>query len=230
MEPRSAAESAHGTPALLSELNGTPTQIKFQHWFNASHPSRLSKFSGGNPEFGIKLSDCTLTNITALAVLVTWQASIGCVMASNHSSIVIDDRIQVVDGRLLHLILLADTELTQIQIPTTQHYIRGFTMEMGKQSAQSFIIKNLFCMWKTQHLFTLKWVKISGACRSISGGGLLFTVHLPDRKVHHVIDFIPPDETPKGEAFQLDDQNIGQTPQQQLFRGLSVLLALWTVP
>ena len=97
-------------------------------------------------KIGIKLSDCTLTNVTALAVLVTWQASIGCVVASNHSSVVIDDCIQVVDGRLLHLILLPDTELTQIQIPTT-HYIRGLAMEMGTQSTQrGFIIENLFCM------------------------------------------------------------------------------------
>lgn len=58
----------------------------------------------------------------------------------------------------------------------------------------------------------------------------LFTVHLPDGKIHHVVDLIPPDEAPEGEAFELDDQNVGQTPQQQLLGGLSVLLALWTVP
>lgn len=57
-----------------------------------------------------------------------------------------------------------------------------------------------------------------------------FQVHSPDRKVDHVVDLIPPDETPEGEAFELDDQNIWQTPQKQLLGGLSVLLALWTVP
>lgn len=58
----------------------------------------------------------------------------------------------------------------------------------------------------------------------------LFPVHSPDGKVDHVVDLIPPDETPEGEAFELNDQNIGQTPQKQLLGGLSVLLALWTVP
>ncbi len=58
----------------------------------------------------------------------------------------------------------------------------------------------------------------------------LFTLRLPDGKVNHVVDLIPPDEAPEGEAFELDDQNVGQTPQQQLLGGLSVLLALWTVP
>lgn len=55
-----------------------------------------------------------LTNVTALAVLVAWQASVGGVVAADHSSVVVDDGIQVVDGGLLHLflILLADTELT----------------------------------------------------------------------------------------------------------------------
>lgn len=55
-------------------------------------------------------------------------------------------------------------------------------------------------------------------------------MHLPDRKVNHVVDLISPDEASEGEAFELDDQNVWQTPQQQLFGGLSVLLALWTVP
>lgn len=62
----------------------------------------------------------TLTNIAALAVLVTRQTSIGCVVASYHSSIMIDDGIQVIDRRLLHFILLANTELTKIQIPTSE--------------------------------------------------------------------------------------------------------------
>lgn len=53
---------------------------------------------------------------------------------------------------------------------------------------------------------------------------------LLDGKVDHVIDLVSPDETPEGEAFKLDDQHIGQTPQKQLLGGFSVLLALWTVP
>ena len=69
---------------------------------------------------GINLTDCTLTDITALAVLVTRQASVGRVVASYHSSIVVDDCIQVIDRWLLHLVLLADAELTQIQIPRRQ--------------------------------------------------------------------------------------------------------------
>lgn len=52
----------------------------------------------------------------------------------------------------------------------------------------------------------------------------------PDRKVDHVIDLVPPDEASEGETFELDDQNVRQTPQQELLGGLSVLLALWTVP
>lgn len=68
---------------------------------------------------------CTLTNITTLAVLITWQASVSRVVASYHSSIVVDDCIQVIDGGVLHLVLLANTELTQIQIPAGQNNIRG---------------------------------------------------------------------------------------------------------
>lgn len=56
------------------------------------------------------------------------------------------------------------------------------------------------------------------------------TVCPPDREVHHVVDLVPPDEAPEGEAFELDDQDVGQTPQQQLLGGLAVLLALWAVP
>lgn len=80
----------------------------------------------------MNLIDCTLTNIAALAVLVTWQPSVGCVVTSYHSSIVVDDCIQVVDGGLLHLILLANTELTQIQVPRRQGYIRGLAIKIGE--------------------------------------------------------------------------------------------------
>lgn len=81
---------------------------------------------------GKDLVDCALTNIAALAVFVTWQASIGCVVTAYHPSIVVDDCIQVVDGGLLHLILLANTELTQIQVPRRQGYIRGFALKVGE--------------------------------------------------------------------------------------------------
>lgn len=53
---------------------------------------------------------------------------------------------------------------------------------------------------------------------------------LPDGEVHHVVDLVPPDETPEGEALQLDDEHVGQSPQQQLLGRLAMLLALWAVP
>lgn len=37
-------------------------------------------------------------------------------MSSDHSTIVVDDSIEVVDGRLLHVTLVTDTELTQVQV------------------------------------------------------------------------------------------------------------------
>lgn len=52
----------------------------------------------------------------------------------------------------------------------------------------------------------------------------------PDRKVNHVVDLVPPDEAPEGEAFELDDQDVGETPEQQLLGSLTMLLALWTIP
>lgn len=39
---------------------------------------------------------------------------------------------------------------------------------------------------------------------------------VPDRKVNHVVDLVPPDEASEGETFELDDQDVGQTPQKQL--------------
>lgn len=59
---------------------------------------------------------CTLTDITALTVLVAGQPGVGCVVAPNHPPVVVDDCIQVVN-RLLHLILHADTEPAQVQVP-----------------------------------------------------------------------------------------------------------------
>lgn len=38
-------------------------------------------------------------------------------MASDHSPVVVDDGVQVVDGGLLHVVLLADAELAQVQVP-----------------------------------------------------------------------------------------------------------------
>lgn len=98
-----------------------------------------------NTRMGINLIVRTLTNIAALAVLITRQASVGRVVASYHSSIVVDDCIQVIDGGLLHLVLLADTEITQIQIPTRQHYVRELGMKTGERRNQSFA-------------FTIRWV------------------------------------------------------------------------
>lgn len=70
----------------------------------------------------------TLTNITALTVLVTRQPSVGRVVASYHPPVVVDDCVQVVDRRLLHLILLAYTELTQVQVPSRQQHTSGFSL------------------------------------------------------------------------------------------------------
>lgn len=58
----------------------------------------------------------------------------------------------------------------------------------------------------------------------------VFCFFLPDGKVDHVVDFISPNETPEGKAFELDDEHIWQSPQQQLLGGLSVLLTFRTVP
>lgn len=53
---------------------------------------------------------------------------------------------------------------------------------------------------------------------------------LPDGKINHVVDFIPPNEAPEGEALELDDEHVWQTPQQQLLGGFAVLLTFGTVP
>jgi len=66
-----------------------------------------------------------LTDVTALAVLVAGQPGVGRVVASDHPPVMVDDGVQVVDGRLLHLVLLADAELTEIQIPARRDSIRG---------------------------------------------------------------------------------------------------------
>lgn len=58
-----------------------------------------------------KQTDRKLTDVTALAVLVARQAGISCVVASYHSSVVVDDRVQVINGGLLHIVLLAYAEL-----------------------------------------------------------------------------------------------------------------------
>lgn len=64
----------------------------------------------------------TLTDVAALTVLVARQPSVGRVVASYHPSVVVDHCVQVVDRRLLHLVLLADTELTQVQVPSRQQH------------------------------------------------------------------------------------------------------------
>lgn len=63
-----------------------------------------------------------------------------------------------------------------------------------------------------------------------NGHSLLPESASPDGEVHHVVDLVPPDEAPEGEALELDDQDVGQPPQEQLLGGLTVLLALGTVP
>lgn len=57
-----------------------------------------------------------------------------------------------------------------------------------------------------------------------------FTQCSPNRELHQVIDLVTPNETTEGEALQLHNEHIGQPPQQQLFGGLTMLFALWTVP
>lgn len=59
----------------------------------------------------------TLTNVAALAVLVAGQPSVGGVVAPNHPPVVVDDCIQVINGGLLQLLLQADAELAQVQVP-----------------------------------------------------------------------------------------------------------------
>lgn len=56
-------------------------------------------------------TDGKLTDVAALAVLVARQAGVSCVMASYHSSVVVDDCVQVINGGLLHIVLLANAEL-----------------------------------------------------------------------------------------------------------------------
>lgn len=54
------------------------------------------------------------TNVAALAVLVAGQPRVGGVVPSDHPPVVVDDGVQVVDGGLLHVVLLADAELAQV--------------------------------------------------------------------------------------------------------------------
>lgn len=60
--------------------------------------------------------------------------------------------------------------------------------------------------------------------------GMRFQVLLPDGKVNHVIDLVPPNKTSEGKALELDNKHIWQTPKQQLLGSFSVLLTFWTVP
>lgn len=135
----------------------------------------------------------TLTNVTALTVLVTGQPSVGGVVAPDHPAVVVDDRVQVIHG-LLHLILHADAEPAQVQVP-------GIRPPAPAEATEKDA-----------------WMTAAGR------------EHLPDGKVDHVVDFVPPDEAPEGEALELDDEHVGQAPQQQLLGGFSVLLTLGTVP
>lgn len=76
----------------------------------------------------MKTTGGTLTDVAALTVLVARQPGVGCVVASYHPSVVVDDCVQVIDRRLLHLILLADTELAQVQVPSRHQHSSRFSL------------------------------------------------------------------------------------------------------
>lgn len=71
--------------------------------------------------------DVPPTDVAALAVLVAGQPGVGGVVPSDHPPVVVDDSVQVVDGGLLHVVLLADAELAQVQVPEwgRRHVTRG---------------------------------------------------------------------------------------------------------
>ena len=52
----------------------------------------------------------------------------------------------------------------------------------------------------------------------------------PDRELHHLINLVPPDEVPEGEALELDDEGVGESPDGHLFGGLPMLLTGRAVP
>ena len=52
----------------------------------------------------------------------------------------------------------------------------------------------------------------------------------PDWELHHLINLVPPDEVPEGEALELDDESVGESPDGHLFGGLPMLLTGRAVP
>ena len=52
----------------------------------------------------------------------------------------------------------------------------------------------------------------------------------PYRKLHQLVDLVPPQSIPEGEALELDDQGVGQPPHGHLLAGLPLLLAAGAVP
>ena len=52
----------------------------------------------------------------------------------------------------------------------------------------------------------------------------------PDWELHHLINLVPPDEVPEGEALELDDEGVGESPDGHLFGGLPMLLTGRAVP
>lgn len=58
---------------------------------------------------------CALTHVTALATAIIGQPCTGSIVATDHASVVIDDRVQVIARQLL--LFLTNTELAQVQVP-----------------------------------------------------------------------------------------------------------------
>lgn len=49
-------------------------------------------------------------------------------MSSDHSTVVVDDSVEIVDGRLLHVFFMTDAELTQVQVSNVD---REFMLNAG---------------------------------------------------------------------------------------------------
>lgn len=76
--------------------------------------------------------------------------------------------------------------------------------------------------------------QVTGAPEAPAGSRALPSVtgarRSPHGELHQVVDLVPPDETAEGEALELHDEHVRQTPEQQLLGGLAVLFALRAVP
>lgn len=49
-------------------------------------------------------------------------------MSSDHSTVVVDDSVEIVDGRLLHVFFMTDAELTKVQVSNVD---REFMLNAG---------------------------------------------------------------------------------------------------